>query len=233
MTVRGQVLTAFAVAFWCLMVLGIGIDLAESAWEWAAVLSIGIVTPVVLLLAANRLVGTRSLPSARDKEKELLDTLAERGELTPVAAAIWTSLTPDEATKMLEGLANKGFLKFEVDDGIQTYVIREQDRRMVPGESPAHEVAEPEPEVEEPRVSANLSENPLAERPVESLEEPLSARELEVLRLLASGRSNSEVARDLFLAVGTVKNHTSNAYRKLDAKNRAEALSRARELDLL
>jgi ATP/maltotriose-dependent transcriptional regulator MalT len=65
------------------------------------------------------------------------------------------------------------------------------------------------------------------------LDEPLSEREIEVLILLASGRTNSEVARDLFVSVGTVKSHTGNIYRKLDARNRAEALARARELRLL
>jgi DNA-binding CsgD family transcriptional regulator len=65
------------------------------------------------------------------------------------------------------------------------------------------------------------------------LEDPLSERELEVLSLLASGKTNSEVARDLFVSVGTVKSHTGNIYRKLGAKNRAEALARARDLGVL
>ena len=61
----------------------------------------------------------------------------------------------------------------------------------------------------------------------------MSERELEVLRLLASGRTNSEVAGDLFVSVGTVKSHTGNIYRKLEVRNRAEAIARARELGLL
>jgi ATP/maltotriose-dependent transcriptional regulator MalT len=67
----------------------------------------------------------------------------------------------------------------------------------------------------------------------ERLDDPLSERELEVLRLLASGKTNSEVAGDLFVSVGTVKSHTGNIYRKLSSRNRAEALNRARELDLI
>ena len=54
-----------------------------------------------------------------------------------------------------------------------------------------------------------------------------------MLNLLASGRTNSEIARDLFVAVGTVKSHTGNIYRKLAVKNRAEALARAREHKVL
>jgi DNA-binding CsgD family transcriptional regulator len=54
-----------------------------------------------------------------------------------------------------------------------------------------------------------------------------------VLRLLASGKTNSEVAGDLFVSVGTVKSHTGNIYRKLSARNHAEAINMARELDLI
>lgn len=63
--------------------------------------------------------------------------------------------------------------------------------------------------------------------------EPLSEREREVLAVLASGRTTAEAARDLYISVGTVKSHTANIYRKLGAKNRAEAVSRARDLGLL
>ncbi len=65
------------------------------------------------------------------------------------------------------------------------------------------------------------------------LAEPLSERELEVLTLLDSGHSNKEIAKDLFVAVGTVKTHTNNIYRKLGVRNRAEALAKARSLALL
>jgi DNA-binding NarL/FixJ family response regulator len=54
-----------------------------------------------------------------------------------------------------------------------------------------------------------------------------------VLALLASGRTNSEIAKDLYIAVGTVKTHMNNIYRKLGTRNRAETLARARELKLL
>jgi LuxR family maltose regulon positive regulatory protein len=63
--------------------------------------------------------------------------------------------------------------------------------------------------------------------------EPLSERELEVLRLLAAGLSNREIAAELFLAVGTVKKHTSNIYGKLGVRSRARAVVRARELGLV
>jgi DNA-binding CsgD family transcriptional regulator len=63
--------------------------------------------------------------------------------------------------------------------------------------------------------------------------EPLSQRELEVLRLLATGRSNREIATELYVATGTVKAHLNNIFRKLEARSRLEAVTRARDLRLL
>ncbi|GAA5110326.1 response regulator transcription factor [Pseudonocardia adelaidensis] len=62
---------------------------------------------------------------------------------------------------------------------------------------------------------------------------PLSDRELDVLRLVAEGRSNREIAAELFLAEGTVKNHVTNVLAKLGARDRTQAALRARALGLL
>ncbi|HET6710713.1 response regulator transcription factor [Amycolatopsis sp.] len=62
---------------------------------------------------------------------------------------------------------------------------------------------------------------------------PLSERELDVLRQLADGRSNREIAAALFLAEGTVKNHVTNVLGKLGARDRTQAALRARDLGLL
>jgi DNA-binding NarL/FixJ family response regulator len=62
---------------------------------------------------------------------------------------------------------------------------------------------------------------------------PLSDRELDVLRLLADGRSNREIAAVLFLAEGTVKNHVTSVLGKLGARDRTQAALRARALDLV
>lgn len=63
--------------------------------------------------------------------------------------------------------------------------------------------------------------------------EPLTAREVEVLRELAAGRSNQEIARALFVAPGTVKAHLNHIFRKLDATSRLQAVAHAREAGLL
>jgi LuxR family maltose regulon positive regulatory protein len=69
--------------------------------------------------------------------------------------------------------------------------------------------------------------------PTQSLYEPMSQRELEVLRLIAQGLSNREISERLFLAVITVKGHNRNIFRKLQVRRRTEAVARARELGLL
>ena len=69
--------------------------------------------------------------------------------------------------------------------------------------------------------------------PAQPLIEPLSQRELEVLRLIAQGLSNDEIGKRLFLALDTVKGHNRRIYDKLQVQRRTEAVARARELGLL
>jgi LuxR family maltose regulon positive regulatory protein len=63
--------------------------------------------------------------------------------------------------------------------------------------------------------------------------EPLSEREIEVLRLIAAGLSNREIATEIVVAVSTVKTHINNIYRKLDVSSRTRAVAKAREFKLV
>jgi LuxR family transcriptional regulator, maltose regulon positive regulatory protein len=65
------------------------------------------------------------------------------------------------------------------------------------------------------------------------LAEPLTGRELEVLRLIAAGKSNQRIAHDLVVALDTVKKHVTHILGKLGAANRTEAVARARQLGLI
>jgi len=67
----------------------------------------------------------------------------------------------------------------------------------------------------------------------EILVEPLTGREAEVLRLLAAGLSNQDIAERLYLAEGTIKTHTHNLYGKLGVQSRTSAIARAIELKLI
>ncbi len=69
--------------------------------------------------------------------------------------------------------------------------------------------------------------------PKSEMVDPLSERELEVLRLVAQGLSNCEISLRLFLAVNTVKGHNQKIFSKLQVQSRTEAVARARELGLL
>ncbi len=61
----------------------------------------------------------------------------------------------------------------------------------------------------------------------------ISPREEEVLRLMAAGHSNQEIADKLFLSLNTVKKHTGSLFRKLEAERRTQAIDRARQWGLL
>ena len=204
----------------CILALGVVcVLLAPITSLWWLVLVCVAAVPIALTIAPSVLAGpdrnTIGL-NKKDKERELLEALAERGELTPTTAAIRTSLTVEEASKMLDELAGKGYLKLQAEDGIMAYALRERDRSLASGEVSASS----DPGLEGVEASKRLAD-------------PLSERELEVLALLASGRTNAEIAKDLFVALGTVKSHVNNIYRKLEAANRVEAVTRAREINLL
>jgi len=69
--------------------------------------------------------------------------------------------------------------------------------------------------------------------PSQKLIEPLSKRELQVLRLLASALTGEEISRELFVSASTIHTHIRNIYSKLDVHGRIEAIQKAKELSLL
>jgi LuxR family maltose regulon positive regulatory protein len=79
-----------------------------------------------------------------------------------------------------------------------------------------------------PATSQSAFSNPPSE-----ILEPLSDRELEILRLIAQGLSNREIGERLYLALDTVKGHNRRLFDKLQVNSRTEAIARARELGLL
>ena len=82
------------------------------------------------------------------------------------------------------------------------------------------------------QILAAIGEKPRADAAASALVEPLSERELEVLRLVAAGLSNRQIAQQLVVSLGTAKTHIHNIYGKLGASSRVQAIARARELDL-
>jgi DNA-binding CsgD family transcriptional regulator len=219
-----RILAVLGVGVWCIFILLVSVvfvidrGLANVGIVWVAILGIGVVAPILLMRQINRAIAAHE-ESRRSfqgtKEKELLGALEERGMLTPTTAALRTSLTVDEASKMLDTLARAGHLDLRMEEGVMAYAPSE------PGRQGFGKGSASSPGAESGKAPGQIADDPLSER------------ELEVLGLLASGKTNSEVAGDLFVSVGTVKSHTGNIYRKLGARNRAEALNRARELGLI
>ncbi len=91
-------------------------------------------------------------------------------------------------------------------------------------------------------VTENAQQNPALTKAAnppnalpDSLEEEiaLSTREIEILSLIAEGKSNKEIASELYLALNTVKRHAYNIYTKLDVNRRTQAVSKARQLGLI
>jgi DNA-binding NarL/FixJ family response regulator len=198
-------LYVFILAFACVLLVPL------TAFWWIVPV-LGAAVPISLAFLARPDLAV--LP-ADNQKRELVDALVDRGELTPATAAMRTSLTVDEASRMLEDLARKGSLRPRAGDGLVSYALRDRD----PSETSP--------------IGLSGAPDAVAGGTPRALSEPLSERELEVLALLASGRTNAEIARDLYVAVGTVKSHSGNIYRKLEASNRTEAVSRAREMNLL
>jgi LuxR family maltose regulon positive regulatory protein len=79
-------------------------------------------------------------------------------------------------------------------------------------------------------AAVNKTENSMPAS--QGLIEPLSARELDVLRLLGTDLDGPEIARELVVSLNTMRTHTKNIYAKLGVNNRRAAVRRARELGL-
>jgi DNA-binding NarL/FixJ family response regulator len=84
------------------------------------------------------------------------------------------------------------------------------------------------------RVMAEFSRLPRSQ-PTQAtpIHSPLSEREKQILKMVARGASNKEIAEELVIAEGTVKNHLSNIFDKLEARDRMQAVLKSKELGIL
>jgi LuxR family transcriptional regulator, maltose regulon positive regulatory protein len=155
--------------------------------------------------------------------------------LTLQALALWEKNKKEQAvgtlTRALALAEPEGYVRTFVDEGAAMGDFLSaalEDRQRNPsgaaGRVPARYLA---------KLMAALAQDAAAPSVDERLPEPVRERELEVLALIAAGKSNAEIARELFVSVSTVKTHINNLYRKLDARNRTQAVARAREMGVL
>ena len=126
----------------------------------------------------------------------------------------------------------EGYVRIFVDEGPpMAQLLREAAARGIEPDYTGKLLAVIEAEEQKSEGKSNLPPAlPEGHRDGEPLSEPLSQRELEVLRLIAQGLSNREISKRLFLALNTVKGHNQKIYSKLQVQSRTEAIARAREL---
>ena len=147
------------------------------------------------------------------------------------AVALQAHGDDDEAAQLLgEALALAepgGFVRIFVDEGIpMAQLLSEAAARGIMPDYSARLLAAFEAEEQKSKDKSYLP-------PAQPLTEPLSQRELEVLRLIAQGLSNRQIGESLFLAVDTVKGHNRRIFSKLQVQRRTEAVAKARSLDIL
>jgi DNA-binding NarL/FixJ family response regulator len=145
---------------------------------------------------------------------------------------------PSTIVLMLTALEEPDFLLEALKAGASGYVLKHMGsqqiigaiKRVVEGESPLNQVVAM-------RLLMSLIEEgqkkKRAAAPKPALSAPLSARELEVLELLARGHSNQQIARELSISVSTVKNHVHRIIDKLGVSDRVQAAILAIEHDLI
>jgi DNA-binding NarL/FixJ family response regulator len=148
------------------------------------------------------------------------------------ATAAITTAFPGARVIILTTFDYEEYVFEAVKAGAQGYLLKDM---------PANELAETirrvhagEPVIQ-PRLASKLllefgRQKRISQTPADEI---LTAREIEVLKLLAAGASNRDIADQLILAEGTVKNHVSNILSKLHAENRTQAANLARERKLI
>jgi LuxR family transcriptional regulator, maltose regulon positive regulatory protein len=144
----------------------------------------------------------------------------------------------DALAEALTLAAPEGYLRVFVDEGppmaalLRELVGRRQEHPAAADAPPRDHLARLMEAFEQAGLPVRLPVRPGGVA-VAGLVEPLTERELEVLRLLATGAPNRAIAKQLVVTVDTVKRHLSHLFSKLEVANRTQAVTRARELGLL
>jgi DNA-binding NarL/FixJ family response regulator len=165
----------------------------------------------------------------------LMDVQMPRKNGVQATAAI-TTAHPSARVIILTTFDYEDYVFEAIKAGAMGYLLKD-----VPADelvSTIRKVYRGEPFIQ-PKVASKLliefgrKGRPLPAQTANGGDEELSAREIEVLKLLAAGASNRDIADALVLAEGTVKNHVSNILSKLHADNRTQAANLARERKLI
>ncbi|HEX5156171.1 MAG TPA: LuxR C-terminal-related transcriptional regulator [Ktedonobacterales bacterium] len=204
----------------------------------------GPMAPLAFMYDLEDLSIARVLLARRDADAAtaILEPVAQRADDTGqwrnlmearmlLAQASWLAGDTETATCMLHSAltigAPEGFVRVFLDEG---EVMADLLAHYLANQ-PASSASAREREHARKLLAAfgRAADAPIPDNPLDVL----SPREADVLRLLASGRSNEEIANDLVLALSTVKWHVAHIYRKLGVRGRMQAVARARELRMI
>lgn len=180
---------------------GQGITIAFEAEDGEALLDGLATTPVDVVLSDIRMPGTDGI--------DALLRLRARGDATPVLL-LTTFDDSDLLLRATEAGAQGFLLKDAAPEDLRDAVVR-----LAAGETLLQPVSTGPVRA---RYAYHASDAP---------REPFSEREVAILRLMAGGYSNREIARSVFLAEGTVKNYVSSILEKLDTRDRTRAVLKA------
>ena len=178
---------------------------------------------------ARLLIAQQKFEDARIYLEQLYQTALQNGwTYAQIAIRVWQALaaeTQDSAVEFIEDALEMaqpgGFIRTFVEGRERLIpVLQEASRRGITPDYVG-------------RILTSMQAADLIDPDQTPLVEPLSDRELEVLRLIVAGLSNREIAQNLVVSLGTAKTHIHNIYGKLEVNNRAQAIARAREFELV
>ncbi|MFL7871510.1 MAG: LuxR C-terminal-related transcriptional regulator, partial [Anaerolineales bacterium] len=169
----------------------------------------------------------------KDKALQLLDNIISFAQSdgrvhTLIQAKVTLSLTAEEPDALVEALQlaePEGYMSTFLDEGEP---MQNLFKHVL-----SHTQLEPDLKAYAEKLLSAFEPASRKPKQAEGLFEALSERELEVLRFIADGLSNPEIARRLYLSPNTLKAHAQNIFLKLDVHNRVQAVKRAKELGLI
>jgi LuxR family maltose regulon positive regulatory protein len=140
-----------------------------------------------------------------------------------------TQTALDSLAQALTLAEPEGYVRLFVDEGLPMAELLgfAISQNIAPGYASKLLAIFPEDVQKLVQTNRKMTANP------QNLAEPLSEREIEVLRLIAEGYKYKEIAERLVVSINTIRHHTRNVYGKLNVNNRTQAIGRARELNLM
>ncbi len=208
---------------------------SEAASGWLAAhraeldLEVNPTNEFVLLTIARLLVSAHRFEEAYNVLSRIMIYAQERGRVhiliqAKVALSAARGL-PDMLVEALRLGESEGYLS--------TFLVEGEAMQKLLEAVAKHKELEARFQAYIQKILAGFSSSPASPAGENDLQEQLSERELEVLRLIAKGLSNPEIARQLYLSPNTLKAHTQNIFLKLEVHSRLQAANRAKELGLI